>query len=226
MKRYDGPIFNINPNPDILKQKLIELKKWGDSLYGFGLNKSFTEKVCDHLGIQKTHSVVQLALQIEEDYAVLHKGRLHEICFCFPSSWVPAKRIGMTLEDIHRPVGDGEKLVSASQKIAEVISNSGPYRRFVWTITNSGELSQYPEAKSDLVPKGIKDLWFRMETQTTSPLGDGETSLFLVKVDTIPLEDLWNQESNRNLILNSINSMSVEVLKYKNLEQIKNLLNQ
>ena len=223
MKRYEGPLL-VDPNPCVIEQKRVELRKWDCRLYGFAKSNPFIERVCDHLGLIRTKSIVELALQMEEDFAVLHKGVLHEICFCFPSSWIPAERVGMTLQDIHRPVGDGEKLVAASQKIAETMSTSGPYRRHVWTLSNSGELSQYPDGKSSVVPNTINDLWFRMETQTTSPLGDGESALFLVKVDVVPLREIWEVESNRILLTNSINSMSENVLRYKGLEHIKSIV--
>jgi len=94
----------------------------------------------------------------------------------------------------------------------------------VWTLSNSGELSQYPDGKSSVVPNTINDLWFRMETQTTSPLGDGESALFLVKVDVVPLREIWEVESNRILLTSSINSMSENVLRYKGLEHIKSIV--
>ena len=62
-------------------------------------------------------------------------------------------------------------------------------------------------------------LYFRLETQLSTPL-DNESSLFLVKVDVIPLKKVWNEK-----ILESINSMSENVLKYKNLIEIKKFLN-
>ena len=223
MKRYDGPLL-VDPDPKVIEQKRIELRKWDSKLFAIAKDNPFVGRVSEHLNLQKTKSIVQLALQMEEDFAILHKGRLHEICFCFPSSWKPAERVGMTLEDIHRPVGDGQKLVEASQRIAHTISTSGPYRRHVWTLSNSGELSQYPDGKSSVVPHRIEDLWFRMEVQTTSPLGDGDTCLFLVQVLVVPLSELWRTESNRILLTSSIESMSENVLRYKGLENIKKLL--
>jgi hypothetical protein len=62
-------------------------------------------------------------------------------------------------------------------------------------------------------------LYFRVETQTSVPLND-ETSLFLIKVEVVPLSKIWNIK-----ILESINSMSENVLNYKDLLQIKKLLN-
>ena len=91
-------------------------------------------------------------------------------------------------------------------------------KRWVWTITTSNELSNFPNyEKPELT--SFANLFFRVETQTTAPV-DGETSLFFIKVDVLPLAQVWDKK-----ILDSINSMSENVLKYKGLEQIKELLN-
>ena len=65
----------------------------------------------------------------------------------------------------------------------------------------------------------FENLYFRVETQTTAPVDD-HTSLFFIKVDVLPLSQVWDKR-----ILESINSMTDNVLKYKGLEQIKDLLN-
>ena len=46
------------------------------------------------------------------------------------------------------------------------------------------------------------------------------TSLFLIKVNVYPLHDVWDTK-----ILESINSMSDNVLNYKGLVEIKEFLN-
>ena len=91
-------------------------------------------------------------------------------------------------------------------------------KRWVWTITTFPELSNFPGFKKPEVSK-IENLYFRLETQTSVPL-DSETSLFFIKVEVIPLLTIWNVR-----ILDSINSMTENVLNYKDLMQIKKLLN-
>jgi hypothetical protein len=41
----------------------------------------------------------------------------------------------------------------------------------------------------------------------------------------IPLEVVWADQEKRELILDSINSMSENILHYKNLHQVKKILN-
>ena len=228
MVRNTSTVIVRDPNLAYIRQKQQELAKYGNELWaempGVG---PLIRKATQELGLVETSSIVNFALQIEEDVAVMHQGRLQAICFCFPSSWIPRERIGQTLTDIHGPVADGNRLRQMSQRIAETMADpgQGSFRRHVWTIANSGELSQHPRNKSDLVPADIDDLWFRLETQTTHPVGDGLTSLFFVRVETEPLSTIWSDLEKRNTLRSSINSMTDSVLTYKNLHHIKNLLN-
>jgi hypothetical protein len=73
-------------------------------------------------------------------------------------------------------------------------------------------------------PQSLDDLYFRTETQTTIGLPDA-LCLFLVKVEMHPLKRVWEEKEKREILLASINSMTDETLSYKNLHQIKNLLN-
>ena len=91
-------------------------------------------------------------------------------------------------------------------------------KRWVWNITTINELSNHPKIPRPLF-NSIDDLYFRVETQVSTPL-DEETSLFLVYVEVVELEQVWDEK-----ILKSINSMSEAVLEYKQLTKIKNYLN-
>jgi hypothetical protein len=65
----------------------------------------------------------------------------------------------------------------------------------------------------------LENLFFRLETQISTPL-DQDSSLFLVKVEVCPLQEVWS-----DIMLESINSMSDNVLQYKKLKNIKSYLN-
>ena len=227
MVRNTGPLFNIDPDPSYIRQKHQELERHGTDLWA-QLPEAATliGQASRELNLVETTNIVNLALQIQEDVAVMHQGHLAAICFCFPSSWIPGQRVGMSLMSIHEPVADGDRLRSVSQRIAETMADpgQGSFRRHVWTITNSGELSQHPSSKSQHIPCDINELWFRLETQTTWPLGDGETSLFFVNVETVPLIELWQDPEKQKQLQDSIKSMTDAVLTYKNLHHVKSLL--
>ncbi len=238
MTRYEGPLIDPNPEPRYLDAKRRELDLLGPELFAQSdtpqtrelISKAATALNCanDCANASPIERIEDLALCLNEDVALLENDVLTAICFCFPSSWVPAKRLGMALAQIHHPVADGERLVQASPKIAHVMSDpqQGSFRRYVWTISNSAELSQHPLRKSKAIPKRVEDLYYRLETQTTMPINTslGRASLFLVKVEVCPLMTFWQNPEQRIQICASIQSMSEAVLEYKNLRSIKALL--
>lgn len=217
MVRNTGTVFISSPDQEIIKQKKIELEKYNTDLWAQSDNV-VVKRAAEYCNVF-TDSVIDLSLRLEEDVAIMHQGKLSAICFCFPSGFKPAERIGMLLSDIHKPVADNDMLVKASPGIARVMCEQPSFRRYVWTITNNPKLSNHPNEKIDLIPKSIDDLYFRWETQTTARI-DNDTSLFFVKVDVVSLKEVWSAK-----ILDSINSMSDAVLTYKNLHEVKKLLN-
>lgn len=224
MIKNTGPIFNKTPDSSYMKAKVKELvQPYGNDLWGHTkecTDKNLVRAVAELLELEGSSNIVDLAMQLEEDIAIMYKGKLSAICFCFPSSWIPYERLGMELGEIHKPVADGDLLIKSSPKIAEIMCQQTSMKRWVWTITNNPDLSNHPSKKIDQLPKTIDDLYFRVETQTTMRVDD-DTSVFFVKVEVCPLREVWNQQ-----ILDSVNSMTDAVLTYKNLHHIKTLLNQ
>lgn len=219
MVRNTGPVFISSPDQKIIQSKKLELERYSTDLWAQSEHvEKVISKAAEYCNVY-TDNIVDLALRLEEDIAVMYQGRLAAICFCFPSGFKPAERVGMLLGDIHKPVADGEMLVRASPGITRVMYEQPSFRRYVWTITANPDLSNHPDNHKNTIPVSIDDLYFRYETQTTARVDD-DTSLFFVKVDVVPLRNVWNQK-----ILDSINSMSDAVLEYKNLHHIKHLLN-
>jgi len=217
MVRNTGPVFISPPDRTILAQKKVELEKHSTDLWAQNDPRA-VERAAKYCNVY-TDNIVDLALRLEEDVAVMHKGQLAAICFCFPSGFIPSERIGMLLGDIHKPVADGDMLVRASPGISRVMCEHPSFRRWVWTVTNNPNLSNHPDNKIQTEPKTLDDLYFRWEGQTTASV-DKDTSLFFVQVNVVPLKEVWSTK-----ILNSINSMSDSVLTYKNLHGIKKILN-
>jgi len=234
MVRHQGTLAHLPARTSYLEAKRAELASLGIDLCAQIPHATLTpllQHAAQVLHVpepEHIQSIEDLALCLEEDAALMQDGVLSAICFCFPSSWVPAERIGMPLGQIHAHVADGQKLVAASPKIAHVMGDleQGSFRRYVWTITNSPKLSQHPKYKNPSTPNTVDDLYYRVETQTTLPLpsNTGRSSLFLVKVEVCPLADLWSNLDQRQTIYDSISSMSEAVLDYKNLQTIKTIL--
>ncbi len=220
MQKYSGPLLKENPRKIYLDEKLRQLSTYGDDLYGESeifRDNNLIQLVANTLGINQQNSLKDLSLLIEEDIAVMHKGKLEAISFCFPSSWIPSKAIGEDFIFLHNPVADNELLIKSGKKLTDYMYKN-TIKRWVWNITTINELSNHPKIPRPLF-NSINDLYFRVETQVSTPL-DEETSLFLVYVEVVQLEQVWDEK-----ILTSINSMSETVLEYKQLTKIKNYLN-
>ena len=220
MVRYEGSPYNKSPNQYYKKQKKKELKHNKEKLIGeskLSMDIGLRKLVTTYMQAEKSLSLEELTLEIEEDFAVMHKGKMELASVCFPSGWIPIDKLGKDLSSIHEPVADNHQLIKSSKKLSEYM-NKQSIRRWVWTITTYPELSNFPGFEKPKVNK-LEDLYFRVETQTSVPLNN-ETSLFFIKVEVVPLLKIWNIK-----ILESINSMSENVLNYKDLLQIKKLLN-
>lgn len=223
--KYNGPIFNSQPDQHYLAQKKIELQAMGDTLLGtVDGAMPLVKRMAAFCGMDDVNNIRSIALQLEEDIAILHKGKLMAICFCFPSGFVPATKMGLSFFDLHLPVADGDNLRGASEKVAAIVSRTGAvFRRHVWTVSALPGLSQHPTYERPH-PTTIDDLFFRTETQTTVG-GEDDCCFFFVKVDMHPLGIVWEDKAKRNLLQDSINSMTDATLAYKNLHQIKKIIN-
>ena len=224
--KYTGEVFNSKPSEEYISQKAKEISLYSDKLLHTQQDAyDHVRELSIYCGFNETERIEEVALQLEEDIAILHKGVLKSICFCFPSGFVPASKIGMNFFDMHLPVADGDRLRAASNKVTELISKEGAsFRRYVWTVSSLASLTQLPSyARPEAL--ALSDLYFRTETQTT--IGHtNDICFFFVKVNMIPLATIWDDTEKRKTIIDSINSMSDDVLTYKNLHQIKSILNQ
>ena len=211
MQKYSGDLINNSPRPKYIEEKTKQISLLEPELCGeteLFQNLQLLDKVSDLLKMGKFNTIKDLSIQVEEDIAIMHKGKLEAISFCFPSGWIPTKALGQDFAFLHEPVADNDLLIKSSQKLSKYMC-SHSIQRWVWNVTTI----KRPKLTS------FDELYFRLETQISTPV-DEETSLFLVLVEVVPLNKIWNSR-----ILESINSMSDNVLKYKNLIEIKKYLN-
>ncbi len=223
--------FTLTPISDRIRaNKLKEIDEFSSDLF----NEIQSDNLLDCLNVinakynlPDSTTILDLAMNVEEDIAILKSGKVIAICFCSPSGFIPAQIVGKSFHEIHQPVPDSDLLLKMSDKLTSMMSDSsrGSYRRYVWTITSNPSMSQHPSLKNKIIPESIDDLYFRSESQTTIPIGDNVHMLFAVKVEMNPLSSIWEDCEKRNLLINSIDSMSDAMLDYKNLKLIKSILN-
>lgn len=227
-KKLTGSLYNPRPSFSYLNEKYNELKSikqpyglWDSSSEAY--QDKIVQKTAKHLGLE-ANNILELGFRLEEDIVIMHKGRIQACFVAFPSGWDPASKFMMTLEEIHKPVADGDELRRASPRIADIMaSGNGPWCRTVWTVSSTNKLSNHPVyAKPD--PQSIDDLYFRYEYQTFDTVEIGLTSVFLIKTVVVPFKQYVDTDEKMCIIKNSIASMSDDVLTYKNLHRIKELL--
>jgi hypothetical protein len=221
--KYQGAAFNANPDPGYLQEKKKELELHGSHVC-VTISNDYLHHLNAYCGFDINTTLPGICVRLEEDVAILKDGHLHAIGFCFPSGFSPVQKLGLSFFDMHLPVGDGDTLRRSSEKVSALISKQDAmFRRYVWTLTSLPSLSQLP-IYTRPTPQSIKDLYFRTETQTTVGIG-GDICLFFVKVNMLPLQEVWDDPEKRTLIVDSIHSMSEAVLDYKNLVHIKKIIN-
>lgn len=96
ISKFDGQVFNPTPDPDYLIQKKRELERYGMDVAaaepGAG---SLVQRLAGYTGLSASADIRELTLQLEEDLAILENGILKAICFCFPSGFRPAEKLGL-----------------------------------------------------------------------------------------------------------------------------------
>jgi Protein of unknown function (DUF3445) len=172
-----------------------------------------------------------LGLSMQEDWALMQsdpkegprsfKAKVLQVCF--PSGWAPEQKIGLPLESIHAPVADGQALRAASPYLAQAMQTKGPFARYVWTLSDSADLSRHPAVLSQPRPS-IADqsgVFFRCERQTIVPLPEHNAALFLIRVYLAPIVQMISTDDRRRRMTEALCSMSDNSLTYKNLHHLK-----
>ena len=168
--------------------------------------------------------IVEMGLEIPDDVIIMHKGKVEAAFVAMASSWNPRTVQGKTLEEVHQPVADNEMLLRASDGIWRSMTSGKSFHRHVWGISPLKSLSNHPRHKKPSF-KSLNDLYFRIEHERTLTV-DEDTAAFFIDVEVMPLSTVFHlKQEYRDLIKDSINSMSENLLAYKNLEEVKEMIN-
>ena len=168
--------------------------------------------------------IIEMGLEIPDDVIIMYKGKVEAAFVAMASSWNPRTVQGKTLAEVHQPVADNEMLVRASDGIWRSMISGKSFHRHVWGISPLKSLSNHPRHKKPEI-KNLDDLYFRVEHERTLTV-DEDTAAFFIDVEVLPLSTIFQlKHEYRDLIKDSINSMSENLLAYKNLEEVKEMIN-
>jgi hypothetical protein len=188
------------------------------------VEKKLVKKTSEAMNIEPFNDIIEMGLEIPDDVIIMHKGKVEAAFVAMASSWNPKQVEGMTLEEVHQPVADNEMLLRASDGIWRSMTSGKSFHRHVWGISPLKSLSNHPRHKKPSF-KSLDDLYFRIEHERTLTV-DEDTAAFFIDVEVMPLSTVFHLKTEyRNLIKDSINSMSENVLAYKNLEEVKEMIN-
>jgi len=209
---------------DLFEERLIEYNTLrGDMSFesDLAVEKKLVKKTSEAMNIEPFLDIIEMGLEIPDDVIIMHKGKV-EACFvAMASGWNPKKVNGMTLSEVHEPVADGETLRKASDGIWRAMTSGKSFHRHTWAISSLKRLSNHPHYERPEI-KSLDDLTFRVEHERTLTV-DEDTAAFFIDVQRFPLNFVL--ERNGGVLKRCINSMSEEVLEYKNLIKVKELLN-
>ena len=168
--------------------------------------------------------IIEMGLEIPDDVIIMYKGKVEAAFVAMASSWNPRTVQGKTLSEVHQPVADNEMLLKASDGIWRSMTSGKSFHRHVWGISPLKKLSNHPRHKKPEI-KNLDDLYFRIEHERTLTV-DKDTAAFFIDVEVISLSTIFQlKHEYRDLIKESINSMSENILAYKNLEEVKEMIN-
>jgi len=236
-KQCEKPVFNAN-NTDVFiqAQKRLELDSLGKDIWfetPLAVEEELVYKTAQKLGLfnQKSDyrvlidcdNMKQLGLAIEDDIVIMHNGKLESCFVAFPSSWNAGEKVGKTLAELHEPIADNEALLRASDGIMKAMTSGQSFERYTWGISSLDGYSNHPlYEKPDF--NSLDDLTFRVEHERTVTVAKDTTAVFLIHVDIYPLKEVL--KTDYALVKESIDSMSADVLQYKNLVKVKELMSE
>ncbi|KAJ5895255.1 hypothetical protein N7495_006946 [Penicillium taxi] len=164
-------------------------------------------------GPTSTEALRIIGETVEEDFMILmpsSDGRgysLQGIVACFPSSWSPKEKFGMTLREIHVPVPKyKEKLEMSLERFLGRVEPGTYVRRANWTVTLDNALwsaNSYENHAFDEVVKAVDTIdpeiaCVRSERQTVHRLPQSGAICFCFKSFIYPLTDIkaegWGEE--------------------------------
>ena len=188
--------------------------------------KKLVKKTSEAMNIEPFNDIIEMGLEIPDDVIIMYKGKVEAAFVAMASNWNPRSVQGKTLAEVHEPVADNEMLVRASDGIWRSMTSGKSFHRHVWGISPLKSLSNHPRHWPETFEvKSLDDLYFRIEHERTLTV-DEDTAAFFIDVEVMPLSTVFHLKNEyRDIIKDSINSMSENILAYKNLEHVKELIN-
>ncbi len=144
-----------------------------------------------------------VASQLQEDLAIVvmpeKKDRTIALHLCAPNHWSPESKIGKTFVEIHQPIAEIEKVNASASQLVRGMILKGPFERFAWGISDDTVLNHHPSPPPGIssgrnFDGHVKDLFLRIERQTTHGFPELDAALFTIRTYFLPCAELSKDE--------------------------------
>ena len=136
-----------------------------------------------------------------EDFCLLEKKEndyvMTAASVCSPSNWILQEKIGQTVDFIHEPVPDYNKLLSKRvNRFLEGIPSGRVLLRYNWSIQSGNELFWRDDLNrnADILNSSSPNLYWRIERQTFVRLPASGAIVFGIRVFLHSFDSLRNIE--------------------------------
>lgn len=169
--------------------------------------------------------LLTLAARWEPDFLLLKPDaagdfRLVGGAVCFPSSWIPAEKLGLTIDEIHAPVPTVNAELGA--RIRTFLSRLPPgavFERENWGLAAVPEMNMHPHRKLPRLTAEtpLAEVSLRLEEQAFYALPESRGVLFLIRLTVHPLAALLADLEIRAGFARQLATMPEEIAAYKGL---------
>ena len=139
---------------------------------------------------------------------------------CSPSNWILQEKIGQTVDFIHEPVPDYNKLLSKRvNRFLEGIPSGRVLLRYNWSIQSGNELFWRDDLNrnADILNSSSPNLYWRIERQTFVRLPASGAIVFGIRVFLHSFDSLRNIEGFDQSIEKLLAQLPATQKRYKGL---------
>jgi hypothetical protein len=174
-----------------------------------------------------------LSLAFGEDFAIIdgRDATMPWLAVALPSHWAPERKVGRPFAELDAPVADNGPITGAAAHLAQLVTGSDRWERFVWTIARHPRLHAHPDRvdptpwPADLDGDALAALaWWRTEHQTFIPVNGVAQAVFTIHVEVQPLRDALAEPARAARVHDALASMSDAVLADRGLTPVRDRL--
>jgi len=214
---YDEKLLQLEKKESLENQKYFFEHNVDPEIYN--ICSDFILKY--HPGPLKNKNYLDIVKEANEDF-LIHRieGDKDYLCsahVCFASHWLPEAKIGLSFEEIHKPVPMNLK---NSKKLIRAAVYGGIFERFVWSVVYENKYNFHPRFIDKKFDINDPSVLIKVERQVTIGFPKKHFCLFVLRQYLIQ-----ESEIDKKSLIKAIEEMNDEQKEYKGLKDCKELLN-